>query len=66
LDHVFIDRELKEQSLLKGLGNSGRGWSMVLNGEMLRILSVLSHESKEPSFFNAENFLEVFPFNLIP
>jgi len=65
LDHVFIDREFKEQILLKGLGDSGKGRSLVLNGEMVRIFSVLSHESKKPSFFNAKDLLEVFPFNLI-
>jgi len=65
LDNVFIDREFKEQILLKGLGNSGRGGSMVLDGELVRIFSVLPHESKKPSFFNAEDFLEIFSFNLI-
>jgi hypothetical protein len=65
LDNVFIDSELKEQILLKGLGDSGRGRSMVLNGEVVRIFSVLFHESKKPSFFNAEDLLEVFSFNLI-
>jgi hypothetical protein len=66
LDNVFIDRELKEQILLKGLGDSGRGRSMVLNGEVVRIFSVLFHESKKSSFFNAKDLLEVFSFHLIP
>jgi hypothetical protein len=66
VDHVLIDGEFKEHILLKGLGDSGRRRSMVLNGEMVRIFSVLFHESKKPSFFNAKNLLEVFPLNLIP
>ena len=65
LDNVFFDGEFKEQILLKGLGDSGRGGSMVLDGEMVRILSVLSHESKKPSFFNSKDLLKVFSFNLI-
>jgi len=65
LDNVFFDGELKEQILLKDLGDSGRGGSMILDGEMVRIFSVLSHESKKPSFFNSQDLLEVFSFNLI-
>lgn len=65
LDNVFFDGEFKEQILLKGLGDSGRGGSMVLDGEMVRIFSVLSHESKKPSLLNAKNLLEMFSFNLI-
>jgi len=42
LDNVFFDGEFKEQILFEGLGDSGAGGSMVLNGEMVRILSVLS------------------------
>jgi hypothetical protein len=66
LDNVFIDGEFKEQILLKGLGDSGRGRSMVLDGEMVRVLSILSQESKKPSFLNSKDLLEVFSFNLIP
>jgi len=66
VDHVFIDGEFKEHILLKGLGDSGRRRSMVLNGEVVGIFSVLFHESKKPSFFNAKDFLEVFPLNFIP
>jgi hypothetical protein len=66
LDNVFFDGEFKEQILLKGLGDSGRGASMVVDGEMVRIFSVLSHESKKPSFFNSKDLLEVLSFNLIP
>jgi hypothetical protein len=65
LDIVFIDREFKEQIFLKGLGDSGRGGSMVLDSELVRIFSILSHESKKPPFFNSKDLLEVFPFNLI-
>jgi hypothetical protein len=65
LDNVFFDGEFKEQILLKGLGDSGRGGPMVLDGEMVRIFSILSHESKEPSFFNFKDLLEVFSFHLI-
>jgi hypothetical protein len=65
LDNVFFDGEFKEQILLKGLGDSGRGASMVVDGEMVRIFSVLSHESKKPSFFNSKDLLEVFSFDLI-
>jgi len=50
---------------LKGLGDSGRRRSMVLEGEMVRIFSILSHESKKPSFFNSKDLLEVFSFDLI-
>ena len=50
---------------LKGLGDSGRRRSMVLDGEMVRIFSILSHESKKPSFFNSKDLLEVFSFDLI-
>ncbi len=39
---------------------------MVLHGEMVRIFSVLFHESKKPSFFNSKDLLEVFSFDLIP
>jgi len=39
---------------------------MVLDGEIVRVFSVLSHESKKPSFFNSKDLLEVFSFNLIP
>jgi hypothetical protein len=66
LDNVFFDGEFKEQMLFKGLGDSGRGDSMVLEGEMVRIFSILSHESKKPSFFNSKHLLEVFSFDLIP
>jgi len=38
---------------------------MVLDAEMVRILSILSHKSKKPSFFNSKDLLEVFSFNLI-
>jgi hypothetical protein len=38
---------------------------MVLDGEMMGISSILSHESKKPSFFNAKDLLEVFSFDLI-
>jgi hypothetical protein len=65
LDNVFFDGEFKEQIVLKGLGDSGRGGSMVLDGEMLRILSVPSHESKKPSFFDPKDLLEVFSFDLV-
>jgi hypothetical protein len=65
LDNVFFDGEFKEQILLKGLGDSGRGSSMVLDGEMVRIFSILSHERKKSSFFNSKGLLEVFSFNLI-
>jgi len=65
LDNVFFDGEFKEQILLKGLGDSGRGGSMILDSEMVRIFSVVSHESKKPSFFNPQDLLEVFSFNLI-
>ena len=66
LDNVFFDGEFKEQILLKGLTDSGRGASLVVDGEIVRIFSVLSHESKEPSFSNTKDLLEVFSFNLIP
>jgi hypothetical protein len=66
LDNVFFDGEFKEQILLKGLGDSGRGGSIVLDGEMVRIFSILSHESKKPSFFNSKDLLEMFSFDLIP
>jgi len=39
---------------------------MVLDSEMVRIFSILSHESKKPSFFNSKDLLEVFSFDLIP
>ena len=65
LDNVFFDGEFKEQILLKGFGDSWRRGSMVLEGEMVRIVSILSHESKKPSFFNSKDLLEVFSFNLI-
>ncbi len=65
LDNAFFNGEFKEQILLKGLGDSGRGGSMVLDGEMVRIFPILSHESKKPSFFNSKDFLEVFSFDLI-
>jgi hypothetical protein len=66
LDNVFFNGEFKEQILLKGLGDSGRGASMVLEGEIVRIFSVLSHESKKPSFLNPKDLLEVLPVDLIP
>ncbi len=66
LDNVFFYGEFKEQILLKGLGDSGRGASMVLDGELMGISSILSHESKKPSFFNTKDLLEVVSFDLIP
>ena len=39
---------------------------MVLDSEMVRIFSILSHESKKPSFFNSKDLLEVFSFDLFP
>jgi hypothetical protein len=65
LDNTFFDGEFKEQILLKGLGDSRRGGSMILDSKMVRIFSILSHESKKPSFFNPQDLLEVFSFNLI-
>lgn len=65
LDNVFFNGEFRDQILLKGLRDSGRGGSMVLDGEMVRIFPVLFHESKKPSFFNSKDLLEVFSFNLI-
>ena len=65
LNNVFFDGEFREQILLKGIGDSGRGGSMVLDGEMVRIFSVLSHESKKPSFFDSKDLMEMFSFNLI-
>ena len=51
--------------LFKVLGDSERGRSMVLDGEMVRIFSVLSHEREKPSFFDSKDLLEVFSFDLI-
>ena len=65
LDNVLFNGEFKQQILLKGLRDSGRGGSMVLDGEMVRIFFIASHESKKPSFFNSQDFLEVFSFDLI-
>jgi hypothetical protein len=65
LDNAFFNGEFKEQILLKGLRDSGRGGSIVLDGEMVRIFSILSHESKKPSFFNTKDLLEVFSFDLM-
>jgi hypothetical protein len=65
LDNVFFNGKLKEQILLKGFRDSGRGGSIVLDGEIVRIFPILSHESKKPSFFNAKDLLEVFSFDLI-
>jgi hypothetical protein len=66
LDNAFFNGEFKEQILFKGLGDSGRGASMVVDGEMVRIFPVLSHEGKKPSFFNSKNLLEVLSLDLIP
>ncbi len=65
LDNVFFDGELKEQILLKGLRDSGTGSSMVLDGEMVRIFFIPSHESKKPSLFNSKDLLEMFSFDLV-
>jgi hypothetical protein len=51
--------------LFKVLGDTQRGRSMVLDGEMVRIFSVLSDERKKPSFFDSKDLLEVFSFDLI-
>ena len=39
---------------------------MVLDGEMVRIFSILPHERKKPSFFDSKDLLEMFTFDLIP
>jgi hypothetical protein len=51
--------------LFKVLGDSERGSSMVLDGEMVRIFSILPHERKKPSFFDSKDLLEMFTFDLI-
>jgi hypothetical protein len=66
LDNVLFNGEFEEQILLKGLRDSGTGGSMVLDGEMVRILSVLPQESKKPSFLNSKDLLEVFSFDFVP
>jgi hypothetical protein len=65
LDNVFFDGEFTEHILLKALGDSGRGSSMVLDSELVRVLSILAQESKKPSFFDSQNLLDIFSFNLM-
>jgi hypothetical protein len=65
LDNVFFDGEFTEHILLKALGYSGRGSSMVLDSELVRVLSILAQESKKPSLFDPKDLLDIFSFNFI-
>jgi hypothetical protein len=48
-----------------GRNGSWRGSPLVLNGERLRILSILVHEHEEPAFLDAQDLLDVRSFDLL-